>query len=102
MKKVIYTIIFALLAFTTFSANSYFYSDYHSESINAFINSPSRTDLDSIENKITRHCEQVYLEATRRREYTQLELKYCSDIFKIKRQQEIDYMTYMLRNRGIY
>lgn len=102
MKKVICSIIFTFFAFLSLNTNAYFYSDYYPESINAFITSPNKSDLDSIENKITRHCEQVYLEATRRREYTELELKYCSDIFAIKRQQEIDYMTYMLRNRGIY
>jgi hypothetical protein len=44
----------------------------------------------------------VYLIATRRRDYTDIEKLVCSDIFTIKRQEEIDYITYMFRNRGIY
>jgi len=44
----------------------------------------------------------VYLEATRRREYTDTEKLVCKDIFDIKFQEELDYKTYMLRNRGIY
>jgi hypothetical protein len=42
------------------------------------------------------------LEATRRRDYTEIENAICSDIFAIKRQQELDYITYMLKNREVY
>lgn len=102
MKKYLLSFIFLVFASSSFSTNAYFYSDYYSESVSSFINSPNASEIDSIENIVIRHCEQVYLEATRRREYTELELKYCSDIFEIKRQEELDYMTYMFRNRGIY
>jgi hypothetical protein len=104
MKKNLLSFILLVLVFvsSSFSTNAYFYSDYYFESINSFINSPNASEIDSIENKVIRHCEQVYLEATRRRDYTELELKYCSNIFEIKRQEELDYMTYMFRNRGIY
>ncbi|MFK7779744.1 MAG: hypothetical protein QM490_01230 [Candidatus Gracilibacteria bacterium] len=102
MKKTFLSIIFLFSLFASLPSNAYFYSEYYNESVNAFINSPNLDEINNIENKIVRHCEQVYLEATRRREYTELELKYCSDIFQIKRQQEMDYMTYMFRNRGIY
>lgn len=103
MKRFFLWIFVLTFLFTSVNVNSYYeYSDYYSESIKAFMNSPDKSDLERIENKIIKHCETVYLEATRRREYTKLELKYCSEVFEIKRQQEIDYMTYMLWNRGIY
>ncbi len=102
MKKITLIFITILISLSYFQTNAYFYSDYYWESIKWFINSPDKVDLENIENTRIKNCERVYLEATRRREYSKVELLVCSDIFEIKRQQELDYMTYMLRNRGIY
>lgn len=102
MKTFTLIITFLLLSLSYFSTNAYFYSDYYSESISHFINSPSIDDLEKIEDNRLKNCERVYLEVTRRRDYSESELYICSDIFEIKRQEEFDYMTYMLRNRGIY
>ena len=102
INKIIQLLVlfFTLLSFNW--VNAFVYNDYYSESINNFINSPSKIDLDSIENKTTRLCERIYLEATRRRDYTENELTLCSDIFQIKRQEELDYMFYMMYWRSIY
>ena len=80
INKIIQLLVlfFTLLSFNW--VNAFVYNDYYSESINNFINSPSKIDLDSIENKTTRLCERIYLEATRRRDYTENELTLCSDI----------------------
>jgi len=102
MKKLILLITFFVLIITSIQTNAYHSSEYYITSVKAVIDSPNLKDLWKIKNKVIKHCEQVYLEASRRREYTELELKYCSDVFEIKRQQELDYMTYMLKNRGIY
>ena len=103
MKKYILLLLSISLFFNSISVNAlYYYSPYYWESIESFISSPSYTDLLSIKDEATSYCETVYLEATRRREYSEIENAICSDIFEIKRQQELDYITYMYRNRGIY
>lgn len=102
MKKIISILTFFVLSLSYYSTSAYFYSDYYWESINNFINSHSKSDLVNIEKIRIKNCEKVYLIATRRRDYTDIEKLVCSDIFTIKRQEEIDYITYMFRNRGIY
>ncbi len=102
MKKIILLLTFFVLMFNVIYSNAYNASEYDLTSVKAVIESPNLNDLWKIKNKVIRHCEQVYLEAARRREFTKTELKYCGVIFEIKRQQELDYMTYMLNNRGIY
>jgi len=84
------------------STNAFVLNSYYTESISRFIESPSEDDLTRIENNRLRNCEKVYLEATRRRDYTINEILICSDVFDVKRQEEIDYITYMFKNRGVY
>jgi len=100
IKKIISTVIL-LVIFNIWTTNAYFYNEYYWESIEAFISSPSSDELKLIDNDINRYCEEIYLEATRRREYSEIELAICSEIFEVKRQQEVDYIMYMFRNRGI-
>lgn len=102
MKNLIILSIYFALLFSSFSSYWYFYNDYYKESINAFINSPSAEELYDIVDESDRYCEQVYLEATRRRDYTEIENAICWDLFAVKRQEELDYVTYMLKNRGVY
>lgn len=94
MKNLSLIILSAFFLVSTLHTNAYVYIEYSWNDMRWFINSPSTADLDNIENKVTRHCERVYLEATMRREYTKLELKYCWDLFELKRQQQISYMNY--------
>jgi len=47
------------------------------ENIEAFINSPSRDDLNAIEDEVIRYCEEVYLKASRRRDFTPEEVSTC-------------------------
>lgn len=101
MKKIILVTILFLIFFNN-SFSDYSYNDYYKESLYYFINSPDKKDLEYIIDDTNRYCEQVYLEATRRREYTEIELAICSDLFAIKRQQELDYIMYMFNNRWIY
>ena len=102
MRRFFKYILFFVIVFSTFNTNAYFYNEYYNQSITNFINSPDKNDLVYIKDEATRYCEQVYLEATRRRDYTEIEIAICSDIFEIKRQEELDYINYMYRNRGIY
>ena len=103
MKKTLIYIISIIFICSIWTTNAYYdYNEYYWESINAFINSPSKDELVNIVDETTKYCETVYLEATRRREYTEIETAICSDLFKIKKQQELDYITYMYKNRGIY
>ena len=102
MKNKLISIICLIFVFWFTNTYSEYDNEYYNESIDAFINSPSASQLDEIDDANIRYCEQVYLEATRRREYTDEELELCSDIFKIKKQQELDYMNYVLWKRGIF
>lgn len=102
MKNKFLSIILLICLFWFTNAYSEFDNEYYKESVKAFINSPSEFQIEKIKDKVTKYCEKVYLVATRRREYTEIELELCSDIFKIKNQQEIDYMNYALWNRGIF
>ncbi len=102
MKKYIYTILTILILSLNINySNAFFFNDYYYESIKWFINSPDKDDLKYIKDERTQYCEEVYLEATRRRDYTDIEVVICSDIFTIKRQQELDYKVFMLKNRWI-
>lgn len=101
MKKIVIT-LFVLL--NIFSTN--LYSDYDSnldsnpvfmEDVYNFINTPDSSDWLKLS-----YCEQVYLEATRRREYTQNELEICWEYFIQKNNQEKAYMYYMLNNRELF
>jgi hypothetical protein len=49
-----------------------------------------------------KYCAEVYLEATRRRDYTQEEINICWDYFDKKNAEEIAYKKYMLNNRELF
>jgi len=101
MKKITLFIYILIITLSISSVDAY-NDNYYAESISKFINSPDFSDLEKIEDNRIKNCEKVYLEATRRRDYTEAEKLVCSDIFRIKMQEELDYITYSLRNRGIY
>jgi hypothetical protein len=48
------------------------------------------------------YCEQVYLEATRRRDYTDNEIILCWEYFTMKNNEEKAYMNYMFNNRELF
>ena len=64
-----------------------------------FISSPNKFTLSFIKDYKLRYCEKIYLEATRRRDYTKYEEIICGDIFELKRQQELDYIRKVLKKR---
>ena len=76
-------------------------NDYFIENVISFIKSPDKSDLMNIKDLNERYCETVYLEATRRREYTEEELNIFWKFFEMKREQEMDYMRYIQNGRGI-
>jgi hypothetical protein len=101
MKKIVIT-LFVLL--NIFSTN--LYSDYDSilnsdpefmEQVYSFILTEDITTSDNLS-----YCEKVYLEATRRREYTEFELIKCWDYFIQKNNEEKAYMKYMFNNRELF
>jgi len=101
MKKIVIT-LFVLL--NIFSINTYWNYDstldsdpVFMEDVYNFINTSDITDV----NKLS-YCEQVYLEATRRREYTDSEINLCWDYFTKKNNEEIAYMNYMFNNRELF
>lgn len=96
MRKVA---VFLICFFTIFSVTS---ADYLAESINRFVNSPSAWDLEKIEDEFTRYCEQIFLEAYRRRDFTEEENLICSDFFAKKIEDELNYMKKVFSERWIY
>jgi uncharacterized membrane protein len=81
-------LIFSLLFSSTNAMN-------YNNSITSFINSPSFVELDSIEDNKLRYCEEVYLEASRRREFTRMETRICKEIFISKIEAELNYKKYV-------
>ncbi len=96
MKKII--LITLLSLFILYSANANFEED----SISNFVNSPSFEDLEKIKDPITRFCEETYLKAYMRREFSELENIICSDFFAKKQEEEFLYKSYFSNERGIY
>lgn len=96
MKKTIITsiLIFSLI-WTTFA-------NYYTTSIDNFTSSVSLNEINSIENSELKYCEQVFLEAYMRREFTDLENSKCSDIFEIKIENQMNYMKFSFDERWIY
>jgi uncharacterized protein YxeA len=101
MKKIIIT-LFVLL--NILSSNVY--SDYNKnldsdpyfmEDVYSFIETKDITT----KNKLG-YCEEVYLKATRRREYTHYETSKCSEYFIQKNNEEMAYMKYMFNNRELF
>ena len=106
MKKIRYIMITFLLFINTSFATAEFNKDlidiYFIENVIAFINSPSKEDLKNIKDENERYCETVYLEVTRRREYTEEELNKCANHFEMKKEQERAYMKYIRIKRKLF
>ena len=97
MRKI--TIPLLVLLLNSFNVTS---ANYFTESFENFINSPSVEELNSIEDANLKYCEQVFLEAYMRREFTEDENILCSDIFEEKIEDNLNYIKYVFRKRGIY
>lgn len=93
MKKLF---VFIFLTFSFFSVTK---ANYLEDSINRFINSPSYFDLEFIEDPTIRFCEESYLDAYRKREFTDLENMICSDFFEMKIEDELNYIRHVLSER---
>lgn len=94
---------FLFLFLSIFILSSFTSADFsEKESIERFINSPSFADLDFIVDHKTRFCEETFLEAYRRREFTEKENEICSDFFERKIEDELNYIKSVLDERWIY
>ena len=77
MKKFLFLLAFVFSIFSFISVNANYNSNLENdpifmENVYGFINS-----ADYLEYSDLTYCEQVYLEATRRREYTSTEINKC-------------------------
>ena len=102
MKKIIKLLLFVTLIFsmcTTFAQYNQKLDNnpVFMEQVYSFILTDDITTSDNLN-----YCEQVYLEATRRRDYTEYEMNVCWDHFTEKNNEEIAYMKYMLNNRELF
>jgi len=91
MKKVLITLFILISSFTFVNAD---YSE--------FINSPSWEDLVNIVDEDTRYCEETFLRAYMRRDFTESENERCRNIFAEKIEAEMNYKYWVLKERGIY
>lgn len=77
-------------------------ADYYKDSISSFVNSISQNEISSIENLKLRFCEETFLKAYMRRDFTKDENTICRDIFTQKIEAEMNYMRYVFDERGLY
>lgn len=101
MKK-IFISLFILLSLFTIPVNAEYNQELNSdpvfmEDVYNFINTSDTTDWVALS-----YCEQVYLEATRRRDYTDNEIILCWNYFTKKNNEEKAYMQYMFNNREFF
>lgn len=95
MKKIIQFLL--AISFLFSFVNTYCYDNF-----GEFINSPNRDDLVNIVDNDIRYCEQIFLEAYMRREFTIEENEKCRNIFARKIEAEMNYKYQMLFEREIY
>lgn len=108
MKKLLLSaVVLSLLLFPKF-LNAHYDENLEKdpifmEEVYNFIDSADLSDVEYIsdEENIS-YCEEIYLEATRRRDYTQEEENLCGELFDKKNQEEISYKKYMLNNRELF
>lgn len=102
MKKIIKLLLFVTLTFSVFTTSAQYNEKLNTnpvfmEQVYSFISTDDISTTDSLN-----YCEQVYLQATRRREYTELEVIKCWDYFIQKNNEEKAYMEYMFNNRELF
>ncbi|MDR1945271.1 MAG: hypothetical protein LBQ59_04330 [Candidatus Peribacteria bacterium] len=97
MKKIL--ISFTLLLSTLAIASA---DDYLQDSIEYFKNAPSFADLEKIEDEHLRYCEEIFLMAYMRREFTEEENNECRELFARRIEAEYNYKKYVLENREVY
>lgn len=102
MKKILSIISLLLISFTWTYVQASYSHEYNNdpvfmENVYNFINTVDSTDWVELS-----YCEEVYLEATRRRDYTEYELNTCWDYFIQKNNEEKAYMQYMFNNRELF
>lgn len=99
MKNFLFTLfIFISIFFSVLTVRA----DYFMDSVNSFINSVSVSELNSIEDKKTRVCEEIFLRYYMRRNFAEKENLVCSDIFEVKIEAHMNFMRFTLWNRWIY
>lgn len=96
MKRAFWFLLLFMLLFTWVSA------EFSSTSKESFINSPSLEDIKKIDDPLIKYCELSFLKAYMRRDFTDIENKYCSDYFEQKIEAHMNYIRDSLNNRGIY
>ncbi|MDR2411152.1 MAG: hypothetical protein LBD88_00660 [Candidatus Peribacteria bacterium] len=93
MKKIL--AFLALLTLTLSVASA----DYIQDSIEYFKNAPNFVDLEKIEDEHLRYCEEVFLIAYMRRNFTEEENNECRELFAKRIEAEMVYKKYVLNNR---
>lgn len=108
MKKLVSFLVVLHLLFMSFTVSAelnenLIEDEIFMENVYNFILSPDLVDIVYIQDdENLKYCAEVYLEATRRRDYTQEEINICWDYFDKKNAEEIAYKKYMLNNRELF
>lgn len=101
MKKIL-SIVVALFIFSAnaIAEDSFDYSNYQVDSSpESFLNAPSAEDLKKITDPHLRYCEEVFLKAYMRREFTEEENELCRDLFAMRIESELNFKKQALQNR---
>lgn len=97
MKKILFLFL-SFLVLASFTSADFALQ----ESISRFEKSPSFADLENISDEKVRYCEEAFLDAYRRRDFTEEENFVCSDFFARKIEDELNYKKSVLSERWIY
>lgn len=94
MKK-FFVLFLSVMTFSSFTSANF----SEEESIERFILSPNFFELEYITDLEKRFCEEAFLDAYRRRDFTEEENLVCSDFFARKIEDELNYKKAVLSER---
>lgn len=71
-------------------------------SSDSFTNAPSQEDIEKILDPNLRYCEEIFLKAYMRREFTKAENEKCRELFTARIEAEINYKKEVMTERWVY
>lgn len=103
MKKIIISLllVFSFLPIAI-AEDSFDYSNYTLDSSpESFINAPSGEDLEKITDTKLRYCEETFLKAYMRRDFTNEENEKCREVFARRIEAEMNFKNKVFSERWI-
>lgn len=102
MKKLFAILVLLSATFNiSIAENNIDTTEYLADSIEFFKNAPDADDLDKITDPTLRYCEETFLKAYMRREFTQEENNTCRELFTKRIEAELNYKNSALDLRWV-